>query len=91
MYNPYGGLQYAPQVFSGAPGGSSATYAAYVQPSSQGFPMQLPQMMQYGAAQQPYGFVPLSPSVTSTGKMFQYLFPSLSSQIVKNSQTLITY
>ena len=59
MYNPYGGLQYPPQVYSGATVGSSPLYA-YVQPSSQGFPMQLPQMMQYGAVQQPYGFVPVT-------------------------------
>ena len=91
MYNPYVSVQYAPQVYSGAPAGSSSTYAAYVQPSSQGFPMQLPQMMQYGATQQPYGFVPMSPSITSSGKVFPYLFSSehsVSSQIVKNDHSV---
>ena len=80
MYNPYGGLQYS-QVYSGPTAATGIgnspvyTYVQVSQPSSPGFSLQIPQVMQYGApatttlSQQPYGFVPASPSITSTGKI----------------------
>jgi hypothetical protein len=51
------------------------TYLQVSQPPSPGYSVPIPQAMQYGAtattalAQQPYGFVPVSPTIQPTGKM----------------------
>ncbi|MCO5609803.1 hypothetical protein L7F22_064035 [Adiantum nelumboides] len=78
MYNTYGGLPY-PHVYSGpaaATGNASSSYPymQYMQPTSQGFSMQLPQAAYHGAAapsvsvpQQSYALLPIPSPVTSTG------------------------